>query len=92
MQETGVQSLGLEYLLEKEMQPTPVFLPGEFHGQRNLVGYSPYPQRVGCNWATNTFTFSHFRDVLVGYFIWSVIVNVDIVVLYLCHEKLFKIT
>ena len=22
-------------------QPTPVFLPGEFHGQRNLVGYSP---------------------------------------------------
>ena len=21
-------------------QPTPVFLPGEFHGQRNLVGYS----------------------------------------------------
>ena len=22
-------------------QPTPVFLPGEFHGQRNLAGYSP---------------------------------------------------
>ena len=22
-------------------QPTPVFLPGEFHEQRNLVGYSP---------------------------------------------------
>ena len=22
-------------------QPTPVFLPGESHGQRNLVGYSP---------------------------------------------------
>ena len=22
-------------------QPTPVFLPGEFHGQRSLVGYSP---------------------------------------------------
>ena len=22
-------------------QPSPVFLPGEFHGQRNLVGYSP---------------------------------------------------
>ena len=21
--------------------PTPVFLPGEFHGQRNLAGYSP---------------------------------------------------
>ena len=24
----------------REWQPTPVFLPGEFHGQRSLVGYS----------------------------------------------------
>ena len=23
-------------------QPTPVFLPGECHGQRSLVGYSPW--------------------------------------------------
>ena len=23
-------------------QSTPVFLPGEFHGQRSLVGYSPW--------------------------------------------------
>ena len=23
-------------------QPTPVFLPGESHGQRNLVGYGPW--------------------------------------------------
>ena len=27
--------------LEKGIQPTPVFLPGEFHGQRSLAGYSP---------------------------------------------------
>ena len=26
-------------------QPTPVFLPGECHGQRNLVGYSPQDRR-----------------------------------------------
>ena len=25
----------------RTQQPTPVFLPGEFHGQRSLVGYSP---------------------------------------------------
>ena len=25
----------------KEWQPTPIFLPGEFHGQRTLAGYSP---------------------------------------------------
>ena len=27
-------------------QPTPVFLPGESHGQRSLVGYSPWGHRV----------------------------------------------
>ena len=26
----------------RERQPTPVFLPGESHGQRSLVGYSPW--------------------------------------------------
>ena len=26
----------------REWQPTPVFLPGEPHGQRSLVGYSPW--------------------------------------------------
>ena len=25
----------------KKWQPTPVFLPGESHGRRSLVGYSP---------------------------------------------------
>ena len=38
MQETWVRSLGWEDPLEKE---TPVFLPGESHGWRSLVGYSP---------------------------------------------------
>ena len=37
-----VQSLGWEDLLEKEMAPTPVFLPGKSHGWRSLVGYSPW--------------------------------------------------
>ena len=26
-------------------RPTPVFLPGESHGQRSLVGYSPWGHR-----------------------------------------------
>ena len=26
----------------RQWQPTPVFLPREFHGQRSLVGYSPW--------------------------------------------------
>ena len=32
--ETWVQSLGQEDPLEDGWQPTPVFLPGKFHGQR----------------------------------------------------------
>ena len=35
-------------------QPTPVFLAGEFHGQRSLVGCSPHGCRVGHDWVTNT--------------------------------------
>ena len=37
-----VQSLGREDPLEEAWQPTPVFLPGESHGQRSLVGCSPW--------------------------------------------------
>jgi len=34
----------------REWQPTPVFLPGEFHGQRSLVGLKSLElQRVGHN-------------------------------------------
>ena len=54
MREIWIPSLGQEDLLEKEMAThplggkipwrrewlsTPTFLPGEFHGQRNLAGY-----------------------------------------------------
>ena len=37
-----VWSLGQEDPLEKEWQPTPVFLPGEFHRWRSLVSYIPW--------------------------------------------------
>ena len=40
----------------RKWQHNPVFLPGEFHGQRSLVGYSPWGHRVGHDWATNTHT------------------------------------
>ena len=29
--------------------PTPVFLPGEFHGQRSLAGYSSWGRKVEHN-------------------------------------------
>ena len=45
MWETSVRSLSREDPLEKgrrEWQSTPIFLPGESYGWRNLVGYSPW--------------------------------------------------
>ena len=30
----------------RKWQPTPVFLPGESHGQRSLAGYSPWGHEV----------------------------------------------
>ena len=46
MWETWVQSLGWEDPLEKEGKiPTPVLLPGKFHGQRSLVGPSPWGRK-----------------------------------------------
>ena len=46
MWETLVRSLGQEDPLEEDWQPLSVFLPGIFHGQRSLVGYSPWGHRV----------------------------------------------
>ena len=41
MQETQVQSWVGKIPWRREWLPTPVFLSGEFHGQRRLEGYSP---------------------------------------------------
>ena len=44
MWETRVQSLGWEDLLEEGVTSTPVFLPGESHGQRSLAGPQGHSQ------------------------------------------------
>ena len=50
----------------REWLSTPVFLLGEFHGQRNLVGYSPWglteSDMTECAYAlerTHTYTHTH---------------------------------
>ena len=62
MQETWDQSLDREDPLKKGMATTPVFLPGEFHGQRSLVGYSP----CGCKELDTTEQLTHKSTLLVG--------------------------
>ena len=59
MQKTWVQCLGQEDPLQNGMA-TPVFLPGEFHGQRSLAGYSPWGhERVGRDLVTKQQQHEH---------------------------------
>ena len=52
----------------RKWQATQVFLPGESHGQRSLVGYSPW----GCKeldtteWLTHTHTHTHIHTHTMG--------------------------
>ena len=45
MQETGnvalIPSMGM-FSWRRKWEPTPVFLPGESHGQEEMAGYSPW--------------------------------------------------
>ena len=50
VQETQVQSLGREDLLEEERQPTPGLLPGEFLWTEEPGGHSPW----GCKESDTT--------------------------------------
>ena len=51
MLETQALSLGWNYLLGRESQPTPVFLSRKSHGQKSLAGYSLWGhKRVGHSW------------------------------------------
>ena len=49
----------------REWQPTPVFLLGESHGQRSLVGYSPWvAESDTVEWITLSFFYDIFADWL----------------------------
>jgi len=47
----------------REWQPTPVFLPGEFYGQRSLVGCSPWGPKESDTTERLTFSFQEFGYV-----------------------------
>ena len=52
----SVPELG-RFPLSGKRKPTQVFLPGKFHGQRSLVGYSPWNhKRVRHDFAITTIT------------------------------------
>ena len=50
----------------RKWKPTPVFLPGKFHGQRSLEGYSPWGHKESdmteqLSTHTHTHTHTHTR-------------------------------
>ena len=45
----------------KKWQPTPVLLPGKFHGQRSLVGYSPWDPKESDTTKQLHFISLHFQ-------------------------------
>ena len=54
MRETGFDPWVGKIPWRRKWQPTPVYLPGESHGRRSLVGYNPRGhKRVRHDWATS---------------------------------------
>ena len=71
MQETGVQSLGWEDPWRRKWQSIPVLLPGKSHGERSLVGYSPWGRKESDKTERLhllTYKWSISSNVLICYF------------------------
>ena len=61
------------YIKDKyKWQPTPVLLPGESHGQRSLVGYSPWACRESdmTEWLTHSLSLFTCILVCICYHLW----------------------
>ena len=69
--ETQVQSLRQEDVLRRGWLPTPVFLPGEFHGWTEEPGElsSMGSQTVGHDWMTDTHILTHYDFLSLRIFI-----------------------
>jgi len=61
----------------RKWQPTPVFLPGESHGQRSLEGYSPWGgKKVRHDLATKQQRHQKAQILKNSSFIMSIIENI----------------
>ena len=67
LEKTGFTS---HLCLSIQWQPTPVFLPGEFHGQRSLTGYSSWghtesdiTKQLTLSFSLNKLVYPNFESV-----------------------------
>ena len=58
----GFNSWVGKILWKRKWQPTPVFLPEKFHGQRILVGYSPRDRKE-----SNTAEHAHTHNIFISF-------------------------
>ena len=49
--------------IKRKWQPTPVFLPGEFHGPRSLIGYSPWGRKESDTTEQLNFHFTKIKRI-----------------------------
>ena len=56
----------------RKWKPTPIFLPGKSHGQRNLVGYSPWGHKNSHIWLSNWTTWELWFFIV--FYITSIII------------------
>ena len=64
---TGFDSWVGKISWRREWLPTPVFLPGEFHGQRSCLGYSPWGRKESDMTKQLTLSlFTFFFKILIG--------------------------
>ena len=59
MRKEGHLEPGWLWSRRRKWQPTPVFLPGESHGWRSFVGYSPWVAKSQTRLSDFAFTFTH---------------------------------
>ena len=57
----GLDSGVMKIPWRREWQPTPVFLPGEFRGQKSLTGYSPWGHKESD--LTERLTYIHMNTL-----------------------------
>ena len=86
-----VLSLSGNISWKRAWQFTPVFLPGESHGQRSLVGYSPWghkdldttmgSQRVGLSMHTHTHTYKNI------YIYICMLTSVSYIAMFIVYRK-----
>ena len=72
----------------REWQPIPVFLPGEFHGQRSPVGYSPWGRKESDMTEQQTLCIT---DLIVLYTVMHLIFTITLQYSFIQEWLIFEI-